>query len=92
MRIELEDEYVKGLGVVNGCVQWYNGFRGSLEEPPEPPEILEIDLENEKGEIDEEELFENEVLLKNLEEKVVEIMTAWHNIEHWCGDENSSEE
>ena len=92
MRIDLTEERVEGLGVVTGCVQWYNGFNGSLEEPPEPAEILEIDLVNDKGqEINSEDIFENEVLYKALEEKVLEILTAWNNIEHWCSDESSSD-
>lgn len=72
--IELTKEVISGLGTVTGSVEWYSGFRGSLEDPPEPSEILEIYLEDENGnKIDPETIFENTKLLKALEDKVAEI-------------------
>lgn len=75
MRVELERENIKGIGVVTGYIEWYPGFNGSLEDPPEDSEILEIDLTDENGEeVDAETIFENEDLLKNLEDKVFGVL------------------
>ena len=69
--LKIDKENIKGIGCVSGNIAWYAGFSGSLEEPPEPSEILEIDLTYENGnEVDAEAIFEDEVLLKALEDKV----------------------
>ena len=74
--IELEKEVINGLGTVTGIVEWDRGFRGSLEDPPEPSEVIEIDLEDENGnKISSEKIFEDTKLLKALEDRVIEILS-----------------
>ena len=83
--IELENEVISGIGTVTGEVEWYPGFRGSLEDPPEPPEILEIYLVDENGDkVDAEAIFEDEGLLKALEDRVLDIM---QELDRMYGDE-----
>jgi len=63
VKIELTAEsglVVEGLGLLTGTVEYHDGYPGSYWDPPEEPEVEEIQLRDAMGILVPDEFWEND--------------------------------